>query len=140
MLGKINRLKRKMKLHLSDDIFDMDVVTIYNYYGIVGARYYSWFRLACFLNDYFINKYVFDEFNNFEINEIMRMLHNVYYIESKKSKYNKIKGDLCKEYGKCVDDRYTYYLTLITKYKYILTKIKDCKTLPNKYTTKERRN
>lgn len=147
MLGKIERLKSEMELQLDDDIFDMDVVTFYSYYGIYGVRHYSWLRLACFFNHYKINKYVFDEFHPGEMVDVMRMLHNVWLNESNRVKnaqykrYAEVLSDICFGYYECIFYGYKYYRKLNELYKHILTKIKGCKTLPNKtYTTKERRN
>ena len=147
MLGKIERLKSEMELQLDDDIFDMEVWTFYCYYGIYGVRHYSGLRLACFSNDYKINKYVFDEYHPGEMIDVMRMLHNVWLNESKQAKnahykrYAEVLSEICFDYYDAIPNAYKYYRKLNELYKHILTKIKNCKTLPNKkYTTKERRN
>lgn len=144
MLGKIERLKSEMELQLDDDIFDMNVWTFYSYYGIYGARHYSGLRLACFFNEYKINKYVFDEYHPGTMVDVMRMLHNVWLNESKRvedakyKRYAEVLSDICFEYYDAIPARYKYYLKYAELCDYILTNIKNCKTLPNKYTTKGR--
>ncbi|MBO7716869.1 MAG: hypothetical protein J6S85_25110 [Methanobrevibacter sp.] len=145
MLSRIEWIKKEMELQLDDDIFNLDVWTMYQHYGIYGARMYSGLRLACFLNNYKINKYVFDEYSAHEIVDVMRMMHNVWLKESKRSKdahfkrYAEVLSDICFEYYDVIPARYIYYRDLNAVYDYILTNIDNCKTLPNKYTTKERR-
>lgn len=146
MIGKIERLKKKMELQLESDIFDLDVLTFYKHYGIYGTRYYSRLRLECFFNNYKINKYVFDQCNVGKIIDVMIMMHNIWlkeanYVRRKRKIFYEIRSDICFEYYDAIPNAYKYYRKLNELYIHILTKIKNCKTLPNKtYTTKERRN
>lgn len=137
MITKIEKLKKQMELQLDADIFEMTLVSIFDRYGISGAREYSGLRLCCFDNEYKINKNVFDLYNNEKIQDVMWMLHNAWCratpINKTKNKIkNKIACGICLDFCVDIDEKFKYYMELKRLYKHILDDITKCKTLPNK--------
>lgn len=137
MLTMIEKLKKQMELQIDVDIFMLTAHTMFDRYGVTGAREYSALRLCCFYNDYIINKNVFDEYNNEKIKDVMWMLHNAWRcatnIDATENKIkNKIESGICLDLCVDIDEKFKYYIELNHLYKHILHNITKCKTLLNK--------